>query len=814
MDRPFLLISIPLVLAIIITYYFNLSLTFFLFIFIVIFFFCILNLIKKRSNNLLLMFLFFSLGGIITSLYLNSSVLLGYIEKDIVMEASVDEVVWRDKEAGKYVLKVDKLSANEETGHLREKTILKISGQSYLDLGDRITFRGKLREPLRNTNPKLYNYRLNLLSNRVYTTVNIKDYNIINLDGSGKSLKYRLRIGFRDMVEGLFDRSLDHGPSNLIKGIIMGETSYLDDNEIFIYRQMGLAHILAVSGLHIGIISGFLIFVFSHLGIKKRINIFIVLGIIWSYGFLIGFPPSVLRASIMFSLLFLAETLAEPYDSINILFISFFILLIANPILIFNLGFQLSYIATFSILFFSPYIARVFYPYKNKLTFTLSGLLAVYAGILPIQLYYFNSFSLIGILSNLIIAPILSIALVLGGIMIVLNYIFPILNVFLAYILNLILLFQGYLVDIIYSKGIGIVDYHSPNIYEFILYYMLVLVALKIIDFKTWKYSIRKVIFSYSIIFIVFNFFFIFFDNRIEIDFIDVGQGDCILLKTGKASYLIDTGGNEFSDFDIGANILLPYLQKHGVKGLDGVFISHFHLDHCKSLPLLMDNIGINNIFISYENPDNAIYQAIKEGDIPVTVLNEGDMIYLDKDIAMEILSPGPDFYKKGFSENDLSLTFNLSYYNRDILFTGDIEKKAEEILTSKLKEEIYLLKVPHHGSKTSSTEDLLKILRPKAAVISAGRNNFYGHPNDEVVDRYGSMGTQVYRTDTMGMVRVSLNKDKAKIRPFLEDVAFIDLLDDYLFTWIFIIAFSLISYIMIKIYSIKEGDLEKYGLQ
>lgn len=324
----------------------------------------------------------------------------------------------------------------------------------------------------------------------------------------------------------------------------------------------------------------------------------------------------------------------------------------------------------------------------------------------------------------------------------------------------------------------------------------------------------RKVIFSYSIFVIIFNLLFIVFDNSVEIDFIDVGQGDSILLKTNRAAYLIDTGGNKFSDFDIGENIVLPYLKKHGVDELEAVFITHFHLDHCKSLPLLMENIDIKNILISYKDPGNEIYEAIIEGDIPVSVLNEGDMIYLDKDIAIEVVSPGMDFHKRGFSENDMSLTFNLSYYDKNILFTGDIERKAEEILVRKLKDEIYLLKVPHHGSKTSSTEEFLNILKPQIAVIPVGRNNFYGHPSEEVIDRYEAMGTKVYRTDTMGMIKVKIGRDKVKVIPFLREISFLDLIDEYMLSWIFIILYYLLSYIIIKIYSIKEGELEKYELQ
>lgn len=813
MNRPFLFISIAFVLGVLNTYYLELSIKVTVFFFIILFVLCIFNLIKKKSNNIIFLLLIFTLGGLLTSYYLNSSLLSVYIEEDIEINGRVDEIIWKDEEASKYLVKVDKIYYDHGTKKVGEKTVLRINGDKELELGDRITFKARLKEALANTNPKLYNYKLNLLSNKVYTTVNINDYDLINIDSRSKSLKYRLRIGFRNRIEDLFDTYLDESPSNLMKGIIMGKNSYLDEEAILKYREMGLAHILAVSGLHIGIISGFLIFLFSNLAIKKRINIFIVLGIVWFYGFLIGFPPSVLRASIMFSFLLFGQTLAKPYDSINILFLSFFILLAINPILIFNLGFQLSYMATFSILYFSPYINKKFYPYNNKLTYTLASLFAVHIGILPIQLYYFNSFSVVGIFSNLIITPILSFALVLGAIMLILSYTFSFLNIFLASILNFILLIQEYLIDILYTKGFGTIGFYSPNIYEFILYYLIVLIIFKIIDFHKLNYNIKKLMFLYILVFIIFNLGFNYFDNNIQIDFIDVGQGDCALIKTNKSAYLIDTGGNVFFDFDIGENIVLPYLKKHGISRLDGVFITHFHLDHCKSLPLLMENLDIKNIFISYENHSSEIYNYIKEGDVGVRILSEGDMICLGKDIILEVISPGIDYHKRAFSENDMSLTFYLSYYDKNILFTGDIEKEAEELLLKNLDKEVYLLKVPHHGSKTSSTEEFLNILRPKLAVISVGRNNVHHHPDKEVIQRYTDIATEVYRTDTMGMIRLNLKENNADIKAFLRERDVLDLLDERLFTGIIVVLYYLVLYIFIRIYFIRERELAKYEL-
>lgn len=815
MYRPFLFLTAPLLIGIILSYSFSLNILSLLSIHVFLLLIYFINIIRDKSNRIATLLLFLFLGTIMGTYQLNNSILKSKIDKNLVFIGVVHDISYQDENQEKYIILVEGLIEGEKAINLREKTVLKILGKKELQLGDKIVFEGILREPMENTNPKLYNYKLNLLSNKIYTTISIRESGILEINREDKPLKYILRDSFEEKVNSTFNRYLNEDNANLIKSIVLGEYSYLDEEDITKFRELGLAHILAVSGLHIGIIAGFIVFVLSHFGIKRKITIIITLTTIWFYGFLIGFPPSILRANIMFSLLYLAFLRKEPYDPINSLFFSLFVLLIINPFWIFNLGFQLSFIATFSIIYFTPKLRDFFYLYKGKFFSVLYGLLAVHIGLLPVQAYYFNRISIISILSNLILGPIFGLALVLGAGMVFLSYVFPFLNIFIGKFLNLILSIQFFIVDLLYDIPFGVIKIPSPDIYEFVLYYILVLLIFGSIDLKKLDLPVSRLVMYFLVFIIIFNSISIMTDKSMEIHFIDVGQGDAILLRTKGDDYLIDTGGNIFDSFDIGKNITLPYLEKNGVKRLKAIFITHFDEDHCEALPLLLDNIKVDNIIISYEDYGNPVYEDIISRKVPIVILNEKDRVNLATNIYMEVLSPNQGMMNRWSKGNNLSLVLLLRYYDKKILLTGDMEREVEWEIIDKFKERVDIIKVPHHGSNTSSTEEFLDIIRPKIGVISVGRNNFFHHPRKEVLERYEKIGTSLYRTDIHGRVKIILDDDKIYIEPFIkESLSLLDFLYENIFIITFYIIYYLISYILIKNYSYLKERLEKGELQ
>ena len=765
MHRPFLILLIPLVLGILFANFFkvNILISLFLFFFSLIYLFY--NIIKGEFKLRTLFILFFMLG-IFISISNDSRVLKYELNKRVDCKGRVEQVLYKDDSRGKYIVSIKNI--NNKTIK-KEKIILNIIGSMDIEIGDKISFNGELKLPQENTNPKLFNYKMHLKADKIYTTMSIKDYSITNIDKNNRTMRHDIKGKITNNIENLFKSHLNPKNSSLITSIILGKSSYLEEDNLTIYREMGLAHILAVSGLHIGLIAGFIFFVLSNIGIKRRANILLILTIIWTYGYLIDFPPSILRANIMFSILFYSQLIHQPYDSINTLSLAAFILLIINPYYLFNIGFQLSFAATFSMIILSPRIREWFYPYQNKLADTLASLFAVHIGLLPIQSYYFNSISLLSILANILIVPLLSLCLILAFLMIIFLYTVPIINIGLGYILNIGLSVQFKIIYILDSIPLNTIRLSSPEFITIVGFYIMIFIIFKIIRIDNLDKNIARTIIFISIFSAIWNLYILATDHSVKLHFIDVGQGDAILIRGKNNNYLMDTGGSFLPNMNIGKNITLPYLEKHGIKKLDGVFITHFHEDHYQGIGALLGNIKINKIISSDYPDDEEFVKGIKEHNIPFAVVKRGHRYSLDEDLDLNIIWP-LDNIDSNLNTNNKSLVSILSTEEFDILLTGDIEKEGELLIAEAMSDNIDIIKVPHHGSDTSSTKELLESIRPDIGIISVGRNNMYGHPDSEIIERYNKFATKLYRTDYNGRVLLKLDKENYEIDTFLQE--------------------------------------------
>ena len=264
---------------------------------------------------------------------------------------------------------------------------------------------------------------------------------------------------------------------------------------------------------------------------------------------------------------------------------------------------------------------------------------------------------------------------------------------------------------------------------------------------------------------------FILTPNKIKINFVDVGQGDCTLIETiQKKHILIDGGGSEFGDYDVGENTLLPYLLDRRITKIDYLLISHFDSDHIGGLFYIMDNIKVENVIISKQGEQSSNFikfaDIVEKNKINVIVVQKGDYIKIDKYSYLEILFPEQELIKDNILNNN-SIVAKFNSFGFTMLFTGDIEKIAEDRLvdlyenTNKLKATI--LKIAHHGSKTSSTENFLNLVKPKIALIGVGKDNKFGHPNANVLEVVGKYTKLIYRTDQCGEVSIEVN-NKGKI--------------------------------------------------
>ena len=811
MRRPFLFLAIPLILGVVFAYFINVNTYIITFLLLISLLFHMIKLKLNKSYTLNLLFSCFLLGILILNLRGNSSMLINTVNIPMEIRGNVVDIKSIGKEESRYILLVNNIVSEDFNINTYEKIILKIIGEEKLELGDEIIFNGVLKEPLPNTNPKLFNYKLNLLTKNIFTTATIKEYSIIKVSKPEPNTSMKIKMAFIKRVENRLDYSLSNRNSNIMKSIVLGQYSYLDEEDLVKFRDLGLAHILAVSGLHIGIIAGILVYVFGYLGLDRRINLTLTIIILWIYAYIIGNPASVIRANIMFTMLLLAELLREPYDSINILCFSAFLMIIKNPYIVFDIGFQLSYMATFSLLYLGPKLNNIFPK-------SIGGILAVQIGLLPIQAYYFNNIPILSIVANLFLIPLFSIALVLSMFLIFLpSFLLPIIKV-LGIIINTLLNVEFLGIEILSSFPRLVLKLHSPNVFEILSYYLILIMVLNNIKVRKVNPYIIKSIVLYTMLILILNLSLLNLDESISIKFIDVGQGDSVLIQTQNGNYLIDTGGNIFGNFDIGKNILCPYLEKEGIFKLKGVFISHFDVDHCKGLIYLIDNMEIEKIYIGYTRPGNIYYDEIlrkaKAREVPIVLLKTKDSFKLDSNTSITVHGPDEKILDTQNSDNDLSMVLMLNYLDQNILFTGDIEKIGEDILIGNMEEKIDFLKVPHHGSKTSSSKELLDSIKPNIGFISVGRNNSFGHPHGEVLERYYNKNIEVFRTDELGLINLVLNEENYNIIPFMKEDLDIIYMWKYYGLHIFkFILYNIISYLLIRRFTILDKEMKKIEL-
>ncbi len=278
------------------------------------------------------------------------------------------------------------------------------------------------------------------------------------------------------------------------------------------------------------------------------------------------------------------------------------------------------------------------------------------------------------------------------------------------------------------------------------------------------KYKKRIIIILLSVILLFSIFHFI--PKNLKIYFLDVGQGDCTFIVTPKnKTILIDGGGSTGSDFDVGESTLIPYILDRGYKKIDLMFISHFDQDHVGGLLTVLKELKVNRVCISKQEENSENYQKfleiVKEKDIPVTIVKLGDKIKIENSLYFDILWPQEDQITENRINNN-AIVMKLNYNGFSCLFTGDIEKIAEDKMVSLYKDKFVLesdiLKVAHHGSKTSTTDNFLELVNPKNCLIGVGKNNLFGHPSNEIVERLEKLDVKVYRTDINGEISIIVN--------------------------------------------------------
>ena len=641
----------------------------------------------------------------------------------------IDKKVSRD--SYRYTIKID--------GTNKKAFMFEDAG---FDIGDKIKTRGDLRLVNTNTNPNLFSYRKYAISRGVGLEFKAENLNQEITRERSKNIFLSLRRNFTNYINRIFKENLSKDSANFVISVILAD-SLLDRTYV---NKLGLAHILAVSGFHIDLLMTFLIFILSKIGISYKKSMTISLFVALIYAYIIGFSYSILRVLIVNTISFLGFNLRRGVDRVKSLMVAAIIILFINPFAILNTGFVLSFVTMLTIYKIYPRVKRYFKEgfIRDRLSFSTS----IQIGVLPFGVYYFRYFNFLSIIANLVIVPVfeLSMYLIFGLIFLypvfklMLRPGFIILDIMVSSILNM--------TEFLSRINIFSIDFRAESIFISIYLFILILIFANVRNKKNLGKFLRV---SLSIVLLSITVRGL--DRPIEYHMIDIGQGDAFLLNDRGKYYMVDVGGPKYKDYDSGEKILVPYLKSLGIKAIEAVFISHEDGDHAGNLDILRKNIRIKNIIT-----DDKVTEEFKKKYGP-KIMKENDKIKLS-DGMIYCIFDGTD---EILDANDKSLGLLIDIRGTRILSLGDLSKEFEDSLDISAD----ILKLSHHGSATSSSRHFIEKVGPSLVLISAGRNNTYGHPNKEVLENVADI--KKYNTQTDGLVTIKFYKEKVKIEKYLK---------------------------------------------
>jgi competence protein ComEC len=631
-----------------------------------------------------------------------------------------------------------------------------------INYGDNIKLRGELSEAQSFANPLLPR------GMKIYKLFAVY-YEI--LPGNRANPLKKIALGFSRRFNDVLTRILPPKEATLLGSILLGTTvSPIDDETKTNYRQAGLIHLLVASGTQVSILIGVCLGLmrfcrlpnWSAILITSLFNLLLVI--------VTGGGASILRAAIMGEVMLIGLMFERQGEIYTTLALSALVLIIVDPNTLFDLGFQLSFAATWALVYIAPVLEKKM---PQIMAVTAAPLLAT----TPIVAYNLSQVTPGGIISNFLVIPWVEFLTIFGFVTAVSGFFFLPLAQLFGNTLWLMLVLLDKIVVLVPSLPGACFYIQAPSIVLAGGYYVGLVLAVEFLR-KTGKMIITKKRLGFALVLMLSLFVWdrafsapALSDRQMTVTVIDVGQGDSILVEPpdGK-KILIDGGGIEKDNDDdpIGSKIVVPFLHRKGINHLDLVILTHPHADHLGGLNKVLEEIKVDEVLDGGQVYASRAYQRFKElvaaNQIKYELGRAGQVIDLDQEIKGYILNPSDPLL--GDTNSD-SIVMRLVYGAVSFLLTGDLGKPGEErVLNSGAALSATVLKVGHHGSATATTDEFLKAVNPKYAVISVGKHNRYRHPAVSTLNKLLSAGIKVYRTDDNGAVEIKTDGKELAIAP------------------------------------------------
>lgn len=696
--------------------------------------------------------------------------------REVWLVGSVHDQPQKKSKSFQFVLRVSLIRLESRTEKIDGDILILVRKSPEADslmmslrVGDPVAVYGKLEHPKGPRNPGEFDFRRYLLLNDISAVVYLKSVNdLIKFEGSEQTLSPLQTIArLRARIASAIDETVGGVEGAFLKGIVIGDRSEIPTEVKTSFVNAGVLHVLAVSGLNVGMVALIFMSAFSLLRLGRSWTTLLTLGSIFIYMFLTGSTPSVVRATIMATVFLTARLIQRKSDLVNSLAFAAIAMYLVDAKQLFDPGFQLSFAAVGSILYFYPKIVSYseYFPERLRRSRFLDSLWKLFAvttaaqvGTIPFTVAYFGKVSIVSLVANLFVIPAVGVALALG---------FAI--SFASLFSNWLAAVYGEMGQLLLNVVLHLVDYSGSlpfaflSVRNFDLLDVLIFYAVAVFLFNLKEKQLRKrLIFAVLILANIAVFLALFTEGpRLRVTILDVGQGDATLVEFPSGKTLLVDGGPKTFAYDAGERTVVPFL-KRTVKKLDAVVVSHPHNDHLGGIEAVLRNAHMGTVYDAGHVAESQVYRKFLERidslKLPLLRVRSGERIDLTDEARIYVLHPTKNFiqrdslhYLRDF--NNSSVVLKIQYGKVSVLLPGDAEEPAEAqmlfLYDGFLRSD--LLKVGHHGSITSSGEEFVKAIRPKFAAISVGANNKYGHPSPETVARFRSLGTDVHRTDLEG---------------------------------------------------------------
>ena len=672
-----------------------------------------------------------------------------------------------------------------------------------LCVGNRLRILCKLYPPRGFHNPGGFSYERYLAFERIHSIGFLSVKNAYLKIGEGFKNPILLQVeAWRDHIRDFLEKKADPPSSNIFQALVLGEQENIPEEVKEHFILTGTAHLLAISGDQFGIVAflsfSLLIWIlkrseFLLLSISiKKLAASLTIPCIVLYAFIAGGGISVIRAMIMLMTFLFSILFGRERNLLHTLTLAAFLILIFSPPSLFDVSFQLSFLAVLSILYLVPRILEGLRKEGPSLPsgptwkksiwkyIRISLLVTAVAsfGTAPFVALHFNRISPIGLVTNLFVIPWVGFVIVpLTLVSSILSFFFTPLATFLLNINSFITLILLRVLAFLASFSFASLFLSTPTALEIALFYSLLFLTVHLKKREAARY-----LFVGLCVVLVLDFAFWnlkgLFQKNLTMTFIDVGQGDSILIEFPKGKRMLIDGGGLYGDrFDIGRNVIAPFLWNKKIPRIDYLVLTHPDPDHLKGLNFVASHFSIGQFWDNGLRGDSESYFQLMETLLSKKVerfsLNEKTPLQMINGVQISFLNPPGNLESRRAGRNtsffnNHSLVMKLQYKNIKVLLAADIEKEMEyRLMREGYSLRADILKIPHHGSTSSSTPLFLERVRPTYAVLSVGERNIGRLPHPEVIKRYQQIGTRIFRTDQQGAITVVTDGEKIEVRPF-----------------------------------------------